>query len=187
MQIRRTPPYGETTWLTWRMHFTTWVMFSAVTLAAILAVHMMISVELHPEDYIKVPIITVLLYAGVFAAMLMERGYRIAYDDAAIYLRPPGFTWRLKRHPFQRMPFDEIALVTGERGSLNISYGNKFTPFQYARIYRQHTFYDAEFFALIGAELRNDEFRDLLWLINEKAPGTLDEDIIAFLESDRKF
>ncbi|WOE73960.1 hypothetical protein [Alterisphingorhabdus coralli] len=153
---------------------------------------LLLGVDLPKRDYIGIPLVMLLGCLIIFIAVYPECLYRISYDDDAIYMRPPWFTWELRPKPFVRLPFDHIGLVTGERAPINqLFYGsNTFTPFQHATVYPSiwPEDWDADqVFLLTGAQLKDQEFRDLLWLINEKAPGTLDENVIAFLESERRF
>lgn len=116
----------------------------------------------------------------------LERGYLISYDDDAVYMRPPGLNWRLRRYADIRIPFEEIALVVGERGARSVSYGNRFTPFEYARVYRRDGNED-EVFALVGGQLVDEDLRDVLQIIGERAPGALDDSVVKWLQGDQRF
>lgn len=192
MERRITPPFGETTWLSFRMHPVNWITIIVGVFVIFISLFSFYSTNSNEKEYFNFPIEIPLLSFGFFLAVYPECLYRIAYDDEAIYLREPWFTWKLRPKPFVRLPFDHIGLVTGERAPINqLFYGrNTFTPFQHATVYpsiRPDDWKPDQVFLLTGAQLKDQEFRDLLWLINEKAPGTLDEDVIGFLESDRKF
>ncbi|RYF21506.1 MAG: hypothetical protein EOO77_05880 [Oxalobacteraceae bacterium] len=128
-----------------------------------------------------------LLFGGTLLIEFLDRGYRVGYDGQAVYMRPHGLNWKLQRRPVLRIAFDDIASVTGERSARSISYGNRFTPFEFAHVYRQSDQYDHDVFALVGGELYDEDLRAILQLIEQKAPGRLDENVEQWLRSDRRF
>lgn len=128
-----------------------------------------------------------LLFGGSVLIEYLDRGYRVGYDDQAVYMRPHGLNWKLERRRVLRTAFDDIAAVTGERSARSISYGNRFTPFEFAHVYRQSDEYDGEVFALVGGEIYDEDLRTILQLIEQKAPGTLDINIKRWLDSNRRF
>lgn len=42
-------------------------------------------------------------------------GYRISWDDDAVYMRPPGFAWWLKRRTESAMRFEDIRTFNAEQ------------------------------------------------------------------------
>lgn len=128
-----------------------------------------------------------LLFGCTVLIEYLDRGYRVGYDDQAVYMRPHGLNWKLQRRPVLRIAFHDIAAVTGERSTRSISYGNRFTPFEFAHVYRRSDGEDEEVFALVGGELHDNDLRTILQLIEQKSPGVLDESIQKWLLSSRRF
>ena len=188
LTTRLTPPYGETTWLQWRMSFSTKLYYFSIL--ALLA-YLIYSDIIYGQFYKKVKLHDFIGFYGSWALLAavtafiihLDRGYRVAFDDEAIYTRPHGMRWNFKRYPFIRIPFDEIALV---RGEWQRSPPVKTMPFQYARVYRRD-WDGVELFPLVGGELLDIEFKELLQLIDKKAPGTLSEEVAAYMNSDYRF
>lgn len=126
-----------------------------------------------------------LLFVGTLALEYLDRGYRISYDENAVYMRPHGIGWTLGRRNESRITFSDIVAVTGERSARSISYNNRFTPFEYVQVH-SHQGSD-EPFAFVGGELYDEDLRELLHLIDAKAPDVLDDDVHSWLTSDRRF
>ena len=140
MQIRPTSPFGQTRWLSFRMHPVDWItMIVGVFVLGIFFLPAAASSAYanYTELLIHTAPAMLIVSFGFFLAVYPECLYRISYDDDAIYMRPPWFTWKLRPKPFVRLPFDHIGLVTGERAPINQLFysSNSFTPFQHASVY----------------------------------------------------
>jgi hypothetical protein len=118
-----------------------------------------------------------LLFGGPVLIEYLDRGYRVSYDYQAVYMRPHGLKGKLQRRPVLRIAFHDIAAVRGERSARSISYGNRFTLFEFAHVYRRSDDDDEEVFALVGGEPYDDDLRAILQIIEERLPGVLDESI----------
>ena len=126
-------------------------------------------------------------FGGALLIEYLDRAYRIGYDNDAIYMRPHGVSARLTRRRVVRIPFSDIAAVTAQRNRRANPVMEFFTPFDYARVSRREWEVDDEEFALVGGELFDDDFREILHLIDQRAPGMLDEAITQWLASTRRF
>ncbi|WOE73757.1 hypothetical protein [Alterisphingorhabdus coralli] len=137
MNLRLTPPFGESRWLSFRMHPVNWITIIVGAFVIGLALYALLYVDLHPQDYTNIPMAILVVAFANFIAVYPYCVYRIGYDDDAIYMRPPQVNWKLRPLPFVRLPFDHIGLVTGERAPINqlLHGSNRFTPFQYAAVY----------------------------------------------------
>lgn len=191
-----TPPFGETTWLQWRMSFSTKLYYWTFVGMFIFLLFVDIKVIFFDKRVLirgalELYLAWALLALPLWFIIHLDRGYRIAFDDEAIYTRQHGVRWNLQRYPFIRIPFDEIALVRGEWDRMRPYKGKlipaKYVmPFQFVRVYRAD--WDGrELFPLVGGELRDDEFKDLLQLVDAKAPGTLSEEVRQYMENDYRF
>ena len=113
---------------------------------------------------------------------LSDKGYRISYDDEAVYLRPDGLTLRLSFHPERVMRYDDIDVVAGDPGKL-INFG--IMPFEFIRLYRKN-WDGAELFMISPFFLHHDEMKALIQLIHDKRPETFSQDVLDYLVSDRR-
>ncbi|WP_143090213.1 hypothetical protein [Sphingomonas rubra] len=143
-----------------------------------------IAVLLKTGDW-KGLVFAVLLFAGTLAIEWLDRSYRVSYDGEAVYMRPHGITWTLARWRESRIAFADIVAATAEWGARSPRYDNHFTPFEFVQLHGQRE--NDEPVSLVGGELYGEDLRELLAVIETRAPGTLDDDVRAWLASNRRF
>jgi hypothetical protein len=133
------------------------------------------------------------LWSGVFAYAVVEtpisicliyadKGYRVSYDDKAIYQRPHGLTLKLGFQPEQMMRYDDIELVYGDPGRL-INFG--IMPFEFIRLIRKDGDHN-ELFMISPFFLYHEEMKALIWKIHEKRPDAFAQEVIDYLNSDQR-
>jgi hypothetical protein len=103
--------------------------------------------------------------------LYLRRGYKVSYDDGAIYWRKVG----ISRSADQQvaMPFDAITEVLSEPGSLGIR------PFEAAVLRAAER--DLPDIILSRMYLRDHDIREILAKVSEGAGVVLDDEIRAFL------
>jgi hypothetical protein len=122
-----------------------------------------------------------------FFIFFFRRGYRLSFDDQAVYRRPIGLTWSLHYKPEVAMRYDEIAKMVGAWGDNGFreSGAGLFMPFRYIRLYRKN--WDGEeFFELDTIFTIHEELQMLVRHILKMRPDLATEIITNYLESSRR-
>ena len=129
-------------------------------------------------------VLMALLIGGPASAYLIysDKGYRISYDDDAVYHRPHGLTLKLGYPPERAMRYADIDVVAGDPGRI-INFG--IMPFEFIRLYRKN-WDGAELFMVSPFFLHHDEMKALIQLIHDKRPETFSQDVLDYLASDRR-
>ena len=123
---------------------------------------------------IGIPIVWYLIYS--------DKGYRISYDDEAVYHRSHGLTLKLGYPPERAMRYADIDVVAGDPGRI-INFG--IMPFEFIRLYRKN--WDGEeLFMISPFFLHHDEMKALIQLIHDKRPETFAQEVLDYLASDRR-
>lgn len=119
-------------------------------------------------------------FAGILTAfqIYFNRGYRVSYDDEAIYMRPIGLNWKLQHsQPENIMYYTDIdhmeAVVTPVIND----------PFDYIHLNRANWDGD-ELFALSRSCLRDNELKTLLRFMYTKIPEKFSQDIIDYMNAE---
>lgn len=118
----------------------------------------------------------------IFPALLaievyFSKGYRVSYDDEAIYWRPHGFRWNLRYGEDHIMRFEDIEEMFPSVGRTNMS------PFEFIEIQRKNWDGSERFFLSRGF-LRDHELKELLRFMQTKVPDKFPQDIIDYLEAE---
>jgi hypothetical protein len=126
---------------------------------------------------------------GIPAAYLIfsDRGYRISYDDEAVYMRPDGLDWRLRYGPELEMRYEEISAMCGEwgKGGFREAGAGLFLPFEYIRLYRKSG-PDDELFYISPVITIHEEMQELIRFIISKRPDVAAKNVLDYLASDRR-
>ena len=113
--------------------------------------------------------------------LLLDRGYKVSYDDRAVYQRPLGVTRRLGFLPEQMIAYQDIGSIQGDPGRM-IQFG--IMPFSYVRVYRRG--WDGEeLFWLSPFCLDRRELKALLWFIHAKRPDAFSQEVIDYMNNDK--
>jgi hypothetical protein len=111
-----------------------------------------------------------------------DKGYRISYDDDAVYHRPDGLTLKLTYQAEQIMRYEDIDVICGDPGRL-INFG--IMPFEFIRLCRKG--WDGEeLFIITPFLLYHEEMKELIWFLYEKRPDAFTQDVIDYLNSDQR-
>jgi len=110
-----------------------------------------------------------------------DKGYRISYDDEAVYHRPHGLTLKLGYPVEQMLRYEDIDVVFGDPGRM-INFG--IMPFEFVRLYRKD--WDGEeLFMISPFFLHHAEMKELIECIYKKCPDSFAQDVIDYLNSDQ--
>jgi hypothetical protein len=111
-----------------------------------------------------------------------DKGYRISYDDGAIYHRPHGITLKLTYPAEQTLRYEDIEVICGDPGRM-INLG--IMPFEFIRLYRKDWDGD-ELFMISPFFLHHEEMKELIWFLYKKRPDAFAQDVIDYLNSDQR-
>lgn len=125
---------------------------------------------------------TVLVFSVLYLQIRMAKGNLISYDDEAVYYRPDGMNWMFEYKPEKVMRYDDIDIVCGDPGKI-INFG--IMPFEFIRLCRKN--WDGEeLFMISPFFLFHDEMKELIWFIYEKKPDAFSQEVIDYLNSDKR-
>jgi hypothetical protein len=148
------------------------------------------SIEMTVNDAMKFTefLLTVLLLLTPLSYLIFTaRGYRLSYDDEAVYMRPQGFNWKLRYYPEISMRYDEIKQMGGEWGDMGFraAGGGLAMPFRFIKLYRKSA-KDEEEFVLDPIDTIHEEMQDLVRFILEKRPDLATNGVTDYLNSQRR-
>jgi hypothetical protein len=122
-----------------------------------------------------------ILFIGVafFTALqiYINKGYRVSYDDEALYLRPDGTNWRLQYKAEFVMRYADIGELYTDGGNMNLS------PFEFIAIQRKGWDGEERFF-LSRIFLRENQLKQCLRFIHSKIPSKFPQDIIDYMNAE---
>lgn len=87
------------------------IIFGFSLAVVILCLH---AIVFHPKEFSTVFTVFMIMTSGCILLYLNHSGYRIAWDDQSIYMRPWGFrNLLLQRHPWHSLRYDKMARMWG--------------------------------------------------------------------------
>jgi hypothetical protein len=107
----------------------------------------------------------------------INKGYRVSYDDDALYLRPDGINWRLQYKAEFVMRYADIGELYADGGNMNLS------PFEYIEIQRKGWDGEERFF-LSRIFLRENQLKELLRFMYGKIPNKFPQDVIDYMNAE---
>lgn len=116
----------------------------------------------------------------LFAAFLMyfqnymNKGYRISYDDEAVYLRPDGVTWTLGYRAETAMRYDDISEIVPEYGHADMR------PFEFVNFWRKDCDGKERFF-VSRMFLKDPEVREFFRFLYTKCPENFPESLSEYM------
>jgi hypothetical protein len=118
----------------------------------------------------------------LFAAFLMyfqsymNKGYRVSYDDEAVYLRPDGVTWRLGYRAETAMRYDDISEIVPEYGHADMR------PFEFVNFWRKDWDGKEQFF-VSRMYLKDSELREFFRFLYTKCPDKFPEGLVEYMNT----
>jgi hypothetical protein len=106
--------------------------------------------------------------------VLMNKGYRLSYDDKAVYFRPDGFNWQLRYRDEWILRYVDIDKIIAEQGQANIQ------PFEYIALWRA-TWDGKEEIFVSRMFLREPEIREFLRFLYTKCADKFPDDVIEYM------
>ncbi len=123
----------------------------------------------------------IMLVAGAtfFTALqiYLNKGYRVSYDEEAVYLRPDGTNWRLQYKPERIMRYADIGELYADSGNMNLS------PFEFIEIQRKGWDGEERFF-LSRIFLRENQLKECLRFMHGKIPHKFPQDVIDYMNAE---
>ena len=107
----------------------------------------------------------------------INKGYRVSYDEEAVYLRPDGTNWRLQYKPERIMRYADIGELYADSGNMNLS------PFEFIEIQRKGWDGEERFF-LSRIFLRENQLKELLRFMHGKIPNKFPQDVIDYMNAE---
>ena len=107
----------------------------------------------------------------------INKGYRVSYDDDALYLRPDGTNWRLQYKAEFVMRYGDIGELYADGGNMNLS------PFEFIEIQRKGWNGQERFF-LSRVFLRENQLKELLRFMHGKIPHKFPQDVIEYMNAE---
>ena len=107
----------------------------------------------------------------------INKGYRVSYDDDAVYLRPDGTNWRLQYKADRIMRYADIGELYADGGNMNLS------PFEFIEIQRKGWDGQERFF-LSRIFLRENQLKELLRFMHGKIPHKFSQDVIDYMNAE---
>ncbi len=107
----------------------------------------------------------------------INKGYRVSFDDDAIYLRPDGIGWNFQYKPDRIMRYQEIGELYASGGNMNLS------PFEFIEIQRVGWDGEERFF-LSRIFLRENQLKELLQFTYTKIPDKFPQDVIDYMHAE---
>lgn len=121
-------------------------------------------------------VIGVIALATAFQ-IYINKGYRVSYDEVALYLRPDGINWNLRYKADTVMRYDDIGEIYADAGNM------KLAPFEFIEIQRKGWDGEERFF-LSRIFLRENQLKDLLRFMHGKIPDKFPQDIIDYMGAE---
>ena len=120
-----------------------------------------------------------ILFFGIPTALqiYINKGYRVYYDDDAVYLRPDGTNWRLQYTPERVMRYADIGELYADGGNMNLS------PFEFIEIQRKGWDGQERFF-LSRIFLRENQLKECLRFMHGKIPHKFPQDVIDYMNAE---
>ena len=147
------------------------VIFLVISLVALTAVYIIMP-EIFDWDLIKYFVYSFFgLLIITIPDLYLRRGYRISYDQKAVYWRKVGPHGRFSKKV--TMPFVAISEVSSEMGSLNIK------PFEAVILRSADT--DLADVVLSKMYLQDSDIRELLAEVCNRSQAMIDDDVRAYL------
>ena len=107
----------------------------------------------------------------------INKGYRVSYDDEALYLRPDGVGWNLRYKPERVMRYDEIGELYASTGNMGLS------PFEFIEVQRIGWDGEERFF-LSRIFLRENQLKECLRFVYSKIPDKFPQDVIDYMDAE---
>ena len=107
----------------------------------------------------------------------INKGYRVSYDDEALYLRPDGVGWNLRYKPERVMRYDEICELYASSGNMGLS------PFEFIEVQRIGWDGEERFF-LSRIFLRENQLKECLRFVYSKIPDKFPQDVIDYMDAE---
>ena len=107
----------------------------------------------------------------------INKGYRVSYDEVALYLRPDGIGWNLRYKADTVMRYDDIGEIYADAGNM------KLTPFEFIEVQRKGWDGEERFF-LSRVFLRENQLKELLRFMHGKIPEKFPQDIIDYMGAE---
>lgn len=118
--------------------------------------------------------LTFIFFVAAFQ-IYIEKGYRVSYDDKAVYLRPDGVTWTLGYRAENSMRYDDIGEIVLEYGKADMR------PFEYVHLWRKG--WDGkERFLISRMFLKDPEVREFFRFLYSKCPENIPESVIEYMQ-----
>jgi hypothetical protein len=123
-----------------------------------------------------------LLIVAIFAIptaiqIYINKGYRVSYDDEALYLRPDGVSWNLRYKADRIMRYDEIGELYASGGNMDLS------PFEFIEVQRVGWDGEERFF-LSRIFLRENQLKECLRFVYSKIPEKFPQDVIDYMNAE---
>jgi hypothetical protein len=126
----------------------------------------------------KIPIVVILFISIPTALQIyINKGYRVSYDDEALYLRPDGTNWWLQYKPENIMRYADIGELYADGGNMNLK------PFEFIELQRKGWDGQERFF-LSRIFLRESQLKELLRFMHGKIPNKFPQDIIDYMNAE---
>ncbi len=129
-------------------------------------------------EAIKIYLFMILFFLIPTALQIyINKGYRVSYDDEALYLRPDGTNWRLQYKADRIMRYADIGELYADGGNMNLS------PFEFIEIQRKGWDGQERFF-LSRVFLRENQLKELLRFMHGKIPHKFSQDVIDYMNAE---
>jgi hypothetical protein len=131
------------------------------------------------EAWIWLLILILFTCLWFYVQIYVNKGYRVSYDNEAIYLRPDGFRWNLQYRKDRVMRFDDIGEMLTSVGRLNMR------PFEFIEIRRKNWDGNERFF-LSRAFLHDYDLMELMNFVQSKVPQKVPQDVAEFIAGSQE-
>jgi hypothetical protein len=109
-----------------------------------------------------------------YVQVLMNKGYRLSYDDTMIFFRPDGFKWNLRYLEEWTLRYEDIDKIVAEPGRMNMQ------PFEFIHLWRA-TWDGRERFFVSRMFLKDVEIREFLRFLYTKCPDKFPPAVMEFM------
>lgn len=138
-------------------------------------------------------VITVFILSD-FIIVYRDKAYLLSYDKEHIYMLAGGCRWNLQYYPETKIAFNDIELAR-EYMHAAITMQQKFTPFEYIRLYGDidtslwdSVNHDAmEYIMILPDQLDDEQGMALLKKIYRRKPEAFTEGLTTFMESGKSW
>lgn len=147
------------------------------TLLSLTALPFAIGKELDRDAIIFLSLMYIMTILLTSFQIFINKGYRISYDEDAVYQRPDGVTWTIKYRPENIMRYEDIEIAYGERGRANV------LPFEFVQLCRKG-WNGTELFMISRTFLAEQDVREMIQVIYQKVPSVVSSEIIDYLNDE---